>query len=89
VELRRDEAPRDEQILDLLIEDRAPWATAEVDRAVGSRRGAADGLTGLLHGGLIHRCGEFVFASRPAMEAAKLWGAFLSTADGGRADSDS
>jgi Flp pilus assembly protein TadD len=88
VELRQDEALLDEQILNLLIEDRAPWAVAEVERAVGNERDAADGLARLLHGGLIHRCGEFVFASRPAMEAARLWGPFPSTEGEGLAGGD-
>jgi Flp pilus assembly protein TadD len=83
------ETELDEQILNLLVEDRGPWAVAEVERAVGNPRDAADGLARLLRGGLIHRCGEFVFASRPAIEAARLWGPFLSTADEGHPDSES
>jgi hypothetical protein len=88
VKLGRDETQLDEQILNLLVEDRAPWAVAEVERAVGSPGETADGLARLQHGGLIHRCGEFVFASRPAMEAARLWGPFMSVPDEGRGSGD-
>ena len=88
VKLDRNETQLDEQILNLLIEERAPWAVAEIERAVGNQRDAADGLARLLRSGLIHRCGEFVFASRPAMEAARLWGPFLPTADEGRTGTD-
>lgn len=84
--LDQSETERDEQILNLLVEHGGPWAVTEVERAVGNQWDTADGLASLLRSGLIHRCGEFVFASRPAMEAAKLWGPFPSTADEGRAD---
>lgn len=77
----RDEDLLDEQILNLLVEEQAPWAIAEVQRVVGSSSDAADGLARLRHGGLIHQCGEFVFASRPAREAARIWGPFPPPAD--------
>lgn len=81
--LERDDTQLDEQILNLLVEERAPWAVAEVERAVGSEQDAADGLARLLHSGLIHRCGEFVFASQPAVEAARIWGPFPPSANEG------
>jgi hypothetical protein len=83
VNLEQDETQLDEQILNLLVEERTPWAVAEVERAVGDERDAADGLARLRHGGLIHQCGEFVFASRPAIEAARIWGPFAPPAHKG------
>lgn len=81
--LDQHETRLDEQILNLLVEERAPWAVAEVERAVGDQRDTADGLARLRHGGLIHQCGEFVFASRPAIEAARIWGPFSPPANEG------
>lgn len=78
--LEQHETQVDEQILNLLVEERVPWAVAEVGRAVGNERDATDGLARLRHGGLVHQCGEFVFAARPAMEAARIWGPFPPSA---------
>jgi hypothetical protein len=68
------DAATDEAIIGLLVEDRGLWATGEVERMIGSQLAAADSLARLRRGGLVHQCGDFVFASRTALEAADLWG---------------
>lgn len=56
----------------LLCSDAArPWSVAEVEREMDSRE-AVDGLARLARAGLIHRHDGFVWASRPALEAAAL-----------------
>lgn len=54
----------------LLVEDRGPWATGEVQRMIGSEIATTDSLARLRRGGLVHQCGDFVFRDRPALEAA-------------------
>jgi HD-like signal output (HDOD) protein len=44
-----------------------PWSVAEVEREIGEQIATADGLASLHAAGLIHRCGEFVFATRAAL----------------------
>jgi hypothetical protein len=57
----------------LLIPDQQrPWAVAEIQRAIGDENAAADALSELHAEGLIHRCGEFVFASRAAVRADEI-----------------
>lgn len=73
----------DQQILTLLIEDRGPWAVAELERALGEQLDVADGIERLRRGGLLHRVGEFVFTSRAAREAAEAWGPLTATREGG------
>ncbi|HWO83267.1 MAG TPA: hypothetical protein VNM38_05690 [Solirubrobacterales bacterium] len=68
------DAATDEAIISLLVEDRGRWSTGEVERMIGNRLAAADGLARLRRGGLVHQCGDFVFSSRTALEAADLWG---------------
>jgi hypothetical protein len=67
------DAATDEAIMGLLVEDRGPWATGEVERMIGSEIATADSLARLRRGGLVHQCGDFIFASRTALEAADLW----------------
>lgn len=56
----------------LLCSDAArPWSMAEIEREIGSHE-AVDGLARLDRAGLIHRLDGFVWASRPALEAAAL-----------------
>jgi hypothetical protein len=56
-------------ILRLLLASGAerPWSVAEIEREVGEQIATADGLASLHAAGLIHRCGEFVFATRAAL----------------------
>lgn len=70
------DAATDEAIMGLLVEDRSLWAISEVERMIGNQLAAADGLARLRRSGLVHQCGEFVFASRAALEAADLWGPY-------------
>ena len=70
------DAATDEAIMGLLVEDRGPWATGGVQRMIGSEIATADSLARLRRGKLVHQCGEFVFASRTALEAADLWGPY-------------
>lgn len=68
------DAATDEAIIGLLVEDRGLWSTGEVERMIGDEIAAADSLARLRRGGLIHQCGDFVFATRTALEAAAVWG---------------
>lgn len=68
------DAATDEAIIGLLVEDRGLWSTDEVARTIGNEIATADALARLRRGGLVHQCGDFVFASRSALEAAELWG---------------
>lgn len=70
------DAATDEAIMGLLVEDRGLWAIGEVERMIGNQLAVADGLARLRRGGLVHQCGDFVFASRTALEAAELWGPY-------------
>lgn len=49
-----------------------PWAVAEIQCAIGDANKASDALANLRADGLIHRCGEFVFASRAAVRADEI-----------------
>jgi predicted transcriptional regulator len=62
------------EVLDLLLDPDAPgpWSVHEVGVALRSRVRAEDALSALHRAGLVHRCEEFVFASRPAMRCMQL-----------------
>jgi predicted transcriptional regulator len=66
----------DRRVLALLLEpdNQRPWSTDELLREIGDRVVMADSLARLFAAGLIHRCGEFVFATRPAVRGAALSG---------------
>ncbi len=74
-ERQREAIPEDEvrferAILGLLLdpESRSPWSVEEILRELGDARvQAVDGLDSLHRAGLIHRCGDFVFATRAAV----------------------
>lgn len=68
------DAATDEAIIGLLVEDRGLWSTGEMQRVMGDEIAATDSLARLRRGGLVHQCGDFVFAFRTALEAADLWG---------------
>jgi hypothetical protein len=70
------DAATDEAIMGLLVEDRGLWSIGEMQRVIGDEIAATDSLARLQRGGLVHRCGDFVFASRTALEAAALWGPY-------------
>jgi len=65
----------DATVLNLLLEARlqAPLSVDEVVREIGRPVNVSDALTRLQGSGLIHRCGEFVFASRAARRFGELW----------------
>ena len=56
-------------VLGLLLRpnDQRPWSVAEIEREVGEMLATADAIAVLHAAGLIHRCGDFVFASRAAL----------------------
>jgi hypothetical protein len=56
-------------ILGLLLTpaSRRLWSVVEVERETGKQLATADALASLHAAGLIHRCGEFVFATRAAL----------------------
>jgi predicted transcriptional regulator len=64
----------DAKILGLLVDpdNQRPWSTDELIREVGDRIVVTDSLARLTAAGLIHRCREFVCATRAAVRAAAL-----------------
>jgi hypothetical protein len=50
------------------------WSVTEVAQAIGNEIDALDALVGLHAAGLIHRCHEFVFVTRPAVRLTRLFG---------------
>jgi predicted transcriptional regulator len=50
----------------LLDADCVPWSTEEIAREIGDHPAVADSLKRLHCAGLIHRCNEFAFPTRPA-----------------------
>jgi hypothetical protein len=52
--------------------DQRPWSVREIELEIGDPVGVADSLAHLHGGGLIHRCGEFVWATRAALHADGL-----------------
>lgn len=67
-----DEAER--AVLHMLLDPDVPgpWTVHEVEVELGSRVRAADAIAALRRAGLVHRCEEFVFASRPAVRCVQL-----------------
>jgi hypothetical protein len=55
-------------ILTLLLSDgQCVWSVEELVAEIGRRLDTTDAVTALNAAGLIHRCGEFVFATRAAI----------------------
>lgn len=66
-----DEEQIDKAVLGLLLEDERLWSVDEVVREIGTP--AASGSLARLYGtGLVHRRGEFVFATRAAVRSAQI-----------------
>jgi hypothetical protein len=77
-EISRMPAEEDEQaqkgVLGLLLASASqqPWSVAEVERELGKHLATDDAIATLHAAGLIHRCGEFVFATRAALRMDSL-----------------
>jgi len=56
----------------LVADEQPPWSMHEVELEIGDHIETADGLGALHRAGMIHRCGEFVFATRAAVRAQQL-----------------
>jgi hypothetical protein len=67
-----DRAQRGVLWLLLAPDTQAMWSVAEVAREVGGALATADALASLEGAGLLHRCGEFVFATRAARYMDRL-----------------
>lgn len=60
-------------VLMLLLDgDCVPWSIEEVAREISDDTAAIESLERLHRAGLVHRCNEFVFPSRPARSFEKL-----------------
>ena len=49
--------------------EQRPWAVRELVLEIGDRIDVEDALANLRGAGLVHRCGEFVWATRAALAA--------------------
>jgi hypothetical protein len=67
-----DQAER--SVLELLLDPDVPgpWSVHELGVALGSEVRAADAIAALHAAGLVHRCHEFVFATRSAARCFEL-----------------
>ncbi len=61
-------------VLALLLapEDQRPWLAREIELEVGDHVATVDALDQLYGEGLVHRLGEFVFATRAAVNADRI-----------------
>ncbi len=66
--------PRERAVFALLVnpEEQRPWSVGELELEIGSSIGVEDSLARLHAAGLVHRCGEFAWASRAALRADEL-----------------
>ena len=63
-------------VLTLLLDARTPWVWSieELARELGSELDAHDAVASLRAAGLVHRCNDFVFATRAAARFSRLVG---------------
>jgi hypothetical protein len=68
------EAVAQKGVLELLLssDSQRPWSVAEIERERGERIDTIDAVASLHAAGLVHRCGEFVFATRAALRMDRL-----------------
>lgn len=66
------EAQAEATVLELLIDATTPWSLDEISREVGDHLTAVDAVGRLHAAGLVHRLGDFAFATRAACRAAQL-----------------
>ncbi len=61
-------------VLELLLspDSQRPWSVAEIERERGDHIDTVDAVASLHAAGLVHRCGEFVFATRAALRMDRL-----------------
>jgi hypothetical protein len=71
---REEDERAQKAVLGLLLRpsEQRPWSVNEVEREVGEALAVADAIAALRAAGLIHRCGDFVFASRAALSMDRL-----------------
>jgi hypothetical protein len=67
-----DETRNDAAVLGLLLAEPGLWSVEEVVRAIGDELAVTDSLARLHGGGLVHRISGFVFATRAAVESARV-----------------
>ena len=72
VALTDDEVER--TVLALLLESKTPgqWSVDELAREIGGELETTDAIVRLRAAGLVHRCNEFVWVTRPAMRFHQL-----------------
>jgi hypothetical protein len=70
------EENRELAVLTLLLDPRTPWlwSIEELARELGGELDADDAVASLHAAGLVHRCNEFVFATRAAARFSRLVG---------------
>ncbi len=61
-------------VLTLLLDSKTsrPWSVQELAREIGNELRATDAIVSLQAAGLVHRCHEFVWASRSAVRFHQL-----------------
>jgi predicted transcriptional regulator len=56
----------------ILPDEQRPWSVDELAQELGSPIDVEDALVRLYGAGLVHRCGEFVWATRAALAAEAM-----------------
>ncbi len=61
-------------VLGLLLaeQDQRPWLPGEIELEIGDRISTVDAIDQLYAEGLVHRLGEFVFATRAAVNMERI-----------------
>jgi len=67
-----DERAADWAVLVLLLDDCLPWSTDEIAREISDHTAASESVNRLCRAGLVHRCNNFVFATRSARRFEEL-----------------